>query len=455
MSLLCVLGKIFKCIIFKHVYNHQLLELCHKFSSALDERMHVCVVSLDISKAFDKVWHKGLLFKLKQCGIQGNILGVISSYLSDRWQCVLINGQFSDWLKILAGVPQGSVLGSLLFLMFINDITTVVTNCNVRLFANDTCLFTTVKDHRESAELINQDLKSIKESAKQWLVTFSPSKTGSMVVSLKPHAQNSHPRLIFYNMPIGHVRAHKHIGLWISHNLKWHQHIESLIDKCSRLIDILKLLKNKLNRKAIEKIFFSYIRPIMEYADIIWAGAPISVLSKLDHIVAEAMRAVTGAPARSNTSNLYKETGWIPLATRREKIHVLKMVFKISNNFCPTYLNNILPGIIREYPMQTVNVRHNIESRAVLTNFPPIRTRTRLLDYMFPALGTKLWNALPAELKNSSSFKSFAAELSKLKCSSITLSKSTHNLYCHGSRRVSDSRRPSVIDRILQQNPEF
>ena len=217
------------------------------------------------------------------------------------------------------------------------------------------------------------------------------------------------------------------------HNLKWHQHIESLIDKCSRLIGILKFLKNKLNRKAIEKIFFSYIRPIMEYADIIWAGAPISDLSKLDHIVVEAMRAVTGAPARSNTSNLYKETGWIPLATRRE-IHVLKMVFKISNNFCPSYLNNILPGIIREYPMQTVNLRHDIESRAVLGNFPPIRTRTRVLDHMFPALGTKLWNALPAELKNASSLKSFAPELSKLKCSSITLSKSTHNLYSHGSR---------------------
>ena len=80
-----------------------------------------------------------------------------------------------------------------------------------------------------------------------------------------------------------------------------------------------------------------------------------------------------------------------------------------------------------------MNLRHNIESRAVLGNFSLIRTHTRLLDHMFPALGTKLWNALPAELKNSSSLKSFAVELSKLKCSSITLSKSIHKLYCHGS----------------------
>ena len=170
VSLLCVLGKIFERIIFKHVYNHlhenkllstcqsgfipgsstvtQLLELCHKFSTALDERMDVRVVYLDISKAFNKVWHQGLLFKLKQFGIQSKMLKWFSSYLSERCQRVLINGQFSDWLKILAGVPQGSVLSPLLFLMFINDITTVVKNCNVRLFADDTCLFTTVKDHR-------------------------------------------------------------------------------------------------------------------------------------------------------------------------------------------------------------------------------------------------------------------------------------------------------------------
>ena len=148
------------------------------------------------------------------------MLRSFSSYLSDRCQRVIINGQFSDWLKILAGVPQGLVLGPLLFLMFINDITTVVKNCNVRLFADDTCLFTTVKDHGESAELIKQDLKNIEEWAKQWLVTFSPSKSENMVVSLKPHVQNSHPRLIFYNMPIAHVRAQKYIGLWISYNLK-------------------------------------------------------------------------------------------------------------------------------------------------------------------------------------------------------------------------------------------
>lgn len=457
VSLLCTLGKIFERIVFKHVYNHlhenkllsiwqsgfipgsstvtQLIELCHKFSCALDECKDVRVVYLDISKAFDKVWHKGLLFKLKKFGIQGNMLQWFSSYLSDRSQRVLINGQFSDWIKILAGVPQGSVLGPLLFLIFINDITDVVMNCNIRLFADDTCLFINVKNHIEAATLINQDLKNIEEWAKQWLVTFSPSKTESMVISLKHHVENSFPRLVFYNTPIAQVKSHKHIGLWISHNLKWNNHIDSLVEKCSKHIGILKLLKFKLNRNALEKIFFAYIRPIMEYADVIWAGAPISVLSKLDHILVEAMRAVTGAPARSNISNLFQETGWTTLTVRRE-VHTLKMIFKISNNICPIYLNNILPPVITDYPTNTANLRHNIRSRAVLGNFPVARTRTKLHEHMFPAWGMRLWNALPNELKQLSSLKLFSSELYKLK-NSERQSKLKRKLYCYGNRIVN------------------
>ena len=113
-----------------------------------------------------------------------------------------------------------------------------------------THLFTAVKHHRESAELINQDLKNIEEWANQWLVTFSPSKTECMVVSLKPHVQSSHPRLIFYNVPIAYVQAHRHLGLWISHNLKWHQHTESLIDKCSRLNWYSEVFKAQIKQEG-------------------------------------------------------------------------------------------------------------------------------------------------------------------------------------------------------------
>ena len=152
------------------------------------------------------------------------------------------------------------------------------------------------------------------------------------------------------------MQFHKHIGLWISNNFKWDTHIHSLVDKCSIRLGILKTLKYKLNKKSLETIFTLYIRPILEYADIIWSGAPQYLLSKLDYITNEAMRIVTGAPARSSISALYKNTGWLSLFKRRE-IHVVKMMFKVANNLCPSYLLNIVPSVIRELPPQVGRLR--------------------------------------------------------------------------------------------------
>ena len=103
---------------------------------------------------------------------------------------------------------------------------------------------------------------------------------------------------------------HTNVGLWITHNLKWDHHINKSVQKCSTLLGLLKPLKFKLNRPVLEKIFLSYIRPIIEYADIVWSGAPFSLLAKFDNVIVEAMRLITGAPARSNIANLYQESGW-------------------------------------------------------------------------------------------------------------------------------------------------
>jgi hypothetical protein len=154
----------------------------HAFCQAVSDGKEIRVVFLDISKAFDRVWHKGLIWKLHKIGIRGRLLVWIENYLKDRHQRVIINGQYSDWMKIVAGVPQGSVLGPLLFLVFINDITHVVNHCSIRLFADDTCLFITVDDREVAADCVNSDLRNIHEWANQWLVTFSPPKTEGLVI---------------------------------------------------------------------------------------------------------------------------------------------------------------------------------------------------------------------------------------------------------------------------------
>ena len=128
---------------------------------------------MDISKAFDRVWHDGLLFKLKQNGVSGNLLGLIKSFLSDRVQKVILNGKTSDWECIRAGVPQGSILWPFYFLIYINDLATDQ-KLNVKLFASDTSLFSIVSDLLETANMLNEDLNKIRRWTEQWKMVFNP-----------------------------------------------------------------------------------------------------------------------------------------------------------------------------------------------------------------------------------------------------------------------------------------
>ena len=143
------------------------------------------MVFCDISKAFDKVWHKGLLFKLRQNGIKGKLLAWISNYLSSRKQRVQINSSTSSLLSVNAGVPQGSVLGPLLFLVYVNDIAENLLSL-VRLFADDSSLFFSATNLRDIEGIINHDLVLISAWAKKWLVDFNPIKTVAIIFTLRP-----------------------------------------------------------------------------------------------------------------------------------------------------------------------------------------------------------------------------------------------------------------------------
>ena len=148
--------------------TNQLLYLVNEIHEAFEDPklLEVRAVFLDISKAFDKVWHEGLIFKLQQNGISGNLLELFKSYLHNRKQRVLMNGSFSDYSPIESGVPQGSVLGPLLFLIYINDLEKNIKS-NVKFFADDTMLFSIVKDPLLSANDLNYDLDLISQSAHQ------------------------------------------------------------------------------------------------------------------------------------------------------------------------------------------------------------------------------------------------------------------------------------------------
>ena len=154
---------------------NQLIAITHEIFKAFDcnPYLEVRSVFLDISKAFDKVWHERLLYKLKSMGISGELYNLLENYLSDRFQRVLLNGQASSWRPVLAGVPQGSILGPLLFLIYINDLPNELKS-NAKLFADDTSLFTIVKDKTESANILSNDLSEISKWAYDWEMLFNP-----------------------------------------------------------------------------------------------------------------------------------------------------------------------------------------------------------------------------------------------------------------------------------------
>ena len=163
---------------------NQLLSITHKIYKSFDNGLDVRGVFLDICKAFHKVWHNGPIHKLKQNGISGNLLDTIIDFLNSRKQRIDLNGQFSSWTSIEAGVPQGSILGPLLFLIYVNDLSDDLIK-NVKLFADDTSLFSVVHDVNTSVNNLNYDLSKINDWATQWNMSFNinPRKQAQKVKS--------------------------------------------------------------------------------------------------------------------------------------------------------------------------------------------------------------------------------------------------------------------------------
>ena len=377
---------------------YQLTHLYHIFSEALDKQKDVRLVFCDISKAFDRVWHPGLLSKLSKVGIVGKLLLWFQNYLSDRSQRVVVNGQESSWGSITAGVPQGSVLGPLLFLIYINDITDVVEHSQVRLFADDTILYLFVDNPATTAEALNEDLRHITEWADNWLIKFSPSKTKSMRLSRK-HKLAS-PPLTMGGTILEEVKSHKHLGVTLSNDLSWNSHIEDIVAKASQSLDVLNALKYKLDRVTLDKLYKSFIRSKLEYANITWDNCSKYLSDLIESVQYRAAKIVSGGISRVSHNAVYSELGWESLKTRRQHQR-LKVFFKAVHDECPSYLCDTIPDTNQ-------NERYQLRNSAKLSEF---QCRTQSHQNSFFPLTTKQWNELPDLVKDSQTVHSFMSSL--------------------------------------------
>ena len=340
MSLLSCIGKLFERAVFKYVFNflrdtnaislkqsgfmpgdstvYQLAHLYHIFSDAIDKQKCIRVVFCDISKAFDRVWHTGLLSKLSRVGITGELLKWFQNYLSNRQQRVVINGQASEWGDIMAGVPQGSVLGPLLFLVYINDLTFQVQSSEVRLFADDTVLYIIIDNPVDSADALNEDLQRLSSWAKEWIVKFSPPKTKSLLIT-KKRCNDPVPPLLLDGLAFEEVQSHKHLGVTISKDLNWREHIENVAINAGKCLDVLNALKYKLDRVTLERLYVAFIRSKLEYAAIVWDNCTQELSDLIENVHYRAGKIISGAIHRTSHEFVYHELGWDSLRERRHK----------------------------------------------------------------------------------------------------------------------------------------
>ena len=200
------------------------------------------------------------------------------SYQTNRTQAFVIKGEKSVEKKILSGVPQGSVLGPLLFLIFINNIVCSIKSV-IKLFANDTSMSLGHTNPDIRTETLTNDLEKISEWAKLWKVKFNEEKTE--LVNIKRDTKPIH-QLTFCNVVLEEKPHHKHLGITLQNNCKWDEHISNLSSKVSMLMNCLRHLRYKLGRKALETMSKSFILPLFDYADIIWDNCTVVQSTSLE-----------------------------------------------------------------------------------------------------------------------------------------------------------------------------
>ena len=297
---------------------NQLISITHNIYRAFDANpsLEVRGVFLDLSKAFDKVWHEGLLYKLKNNGINGNALQLIESFLHNRRQGVVLNGQSSCWLSIKAGLPQGSVLGPLFFLIYIND----RLNSEVKLFADNTSLFSIVNCVNTSASTLNSDLLKIQDWAYQWKMSFNQDRTKQaqeIIISRKKNT-TTHPLPFFNNSEINFNSNQKHLGLTLDSKLSFNEHINDKINQENKGVTLLRKLQTILPRNSLLTIYKSFIRPLLDYADVIYdQPSNASFSKKIESVQYNGALAITGAIKGSSREKLYQELGLEYLYQRR------------------------------------------------------------------------------------------------------------------------------------------
>ena len=302
-----------------------LLVTLEEITKYLDEGLGVDVIYLDYSKAFDTVPHKRLISKLTAYGINGKVIKWIQEFLSNRRQQVGVRGELSSWAEVISGVPQGSVLGPILFVLYINNLPDIVTS-TAKLFADDTKLYNQVTNNNsEGSDQIQEDLKKLEKWSDTWLLRFNASKCKCM------HMGHDNPNRCYTlnGETITAVDEEKDLGVHLSSDCKPSLQCTKAAGKAMQSLRIIKRTFNYIDKEGFAILYRAYIRPHLEYCVQAWCPYLQKDIKCLERVQRRATKLVSCLREKSYEERL-EELNLYPLEVRRVRGDIIE-VFKILN----------------------------------------------------------------------------------------------------------------------------
>ena len=378
----------------------QLLKVLDEIVTSLENGNPVDMIYLDIQKAFDSVPHQRLIKKIKSLGIDGNIHKWIKNFLTDRQQRVTLNGKSSKWSSVTSGVPQGSVLGPVLFILFINDLPQRVKSHCV-LFADDAKLYKELKQLKDFEEL-QDDLYELCIWASKWLLFFNVQKCKVM------HIGKGNPDFIYemkdcnenkYHLKV--VTSEKDLGIIFQQNLKFEEHISNVVSKANRLLGLVKRTFSYIDRTVFLTIYKTIIRPVIDYGDSVWNPSLKKHIQMIENIQRRGTKLVPDLVNMSYTERLKALN--LPTLIYRRKRGDLIQVFKILNGHYDINFEDFF----------TIDNERTYETRGHSKKLVKHRTQSTLRQKSFCYRVVDQWNNLTEEIVTAKTVTSFKTLLDK------------------------------------------
>ena len=339
-SIVCkLMEKIIKERVMKHLTDNDLLskkqhgfmkgrstvtQLLNFFDDCVEQVSNGFVVDtvyFDFSKAFDTVPHKRLMNKLQSYGISGHIQRWIKSFLTGRSQFVKVNDEISECLPVISGVPQGSVLGPLLFIIFINDLPEIVTS-SIYLFADDTKLMRKITSKHE-ADALQKDIDALEAWAKKWLLKFNIDKCHVLTLGNFENTQYT-KRYKLNGKEIEHVFEEKDLGVHIDSELSFDKHVSTIVNKANSIVGLIRRSFSHLDGPLFKKLYTCFVRPHLEYAQSVWSPYLMKHKRSIENVQIRATKLINGFSNLTYKERLQK-IGLPTLNYRRERGDMIEL----------------------------------------------------------------------------------------------------------------------------------